>query len=320
MFNMAIVGLGAWGKKIVGSVQGRSDTVRFTTAVTRTPSKAEEFAQAQGLELGSDIRSILDDTAIHGVVICSPAHEHVAQAMAAIDAGKHVQVIKPLALTRTDAEALFAAAEKKGVFLGVAYERCFLPAADEFRRRVRSGALGKIVHVEGAYCVDRYQTMSRSDWKTDITAAPPGALADHILYMMIELVGPVEELHAQGRHLATDLSAADTSTVTLSLPGGVSGLLTALGVSPGFARLHFFGTEGWLEWRDATHLEFKPLEGDKEVIDFPAFDTLKEQVESFVAAAEGKAEYRIPKDNAIAGVAAVEAMGISAESGKPVTL
>lgn len=88
----------------------------------------------------------------------------------------------------------------------------------------------------------------------------------------------------------------------------------------GFARLHFFGTEGSLELRDAAHLEFTPVKGEKEVIEFPAFDTLKEQTESFVAAAEGRGTYRIPRDNAIACVAAVEAMGISAERGQAIRL
>lgn len=320
MFTMGIVGLGAWGRKIVGSVQGTSDAVRFKTAVTRTPSRAEDFATEKGLALGSDFSAILNDDEIDGVVVASPAHEHVGQTKAALEAGKHVQVIKPLALTREDAEDIYEIAEKKGVTLAVAYERCFLPAADEFRRRVRSGALGQIVHAEGAYCVDRYLAMTREHWKTDITAAPPGALADHILYMMIELIGPVEELHAHGLHQATDLTAADTSTVTLRLAGGVSGLLTAIGVTAGFARLHFFGTEGSLELRDAGHLEFTPVKGEKEAIDFPAFDTLKEQTESFAAAAQGKGSYRIPRDNAIAGVAAVEAMGISAARGQAIRL
>lgn len=320
MFTLAIIGLGAWGKRIVGSVQGKSDLVRFAAAATRTPSKAQAFADQAGISLGDDDRAILADDAIDGVVICSPAHQHVGQAMAAIEAGKHVQVVKPLALTRADAEALYAAADRKGVFLAPAYERCFLPAADALRRRVKSGALGRIIHAEGAYCVDRYMTMTREDWKSDITAAPPGALADHVLYMMIELVGPVAELQARGRHLATDLSAADTATVTLAFPGGATGLLTAIGVTAGFTRLHLFGTAGWAEWRDARHLEIRPLKGDKEVNDFPAFDTLREQTESFAAAAQGKAEYRIPRANAIAGVAAVEAMARSAEIGQPVTL
>ena len=320
MFNLALVGAGAWGKKLIGSVQGKSDSVRFTRAVTRTPSKVEEFTAKHGIALSDDYRTILDDDAIDGVVICSPAHQHVEQAMAAIDAGKHVQVVKPLALTKADAEALYAAADKKGVFLAVAYERCFLPAADEFRRRVKSGVLGKIIHAEGAYCVDRYLNMDPDYWKADRKAAPPGALADHILYMMIELIGPVEELQAHGKHLATTLTASDTSTVTMTLAGGASALLTAIGATESFTRLHFFGTEGWAELRGATHLEIAPRRGEKEVMDFPAFNTLKEQTESFASAALGKTDYRISRDNAIAGVAAVEAMGISAESNGPIKL
>ena len=202
----------------------------------------------------------------------------------------------------------------------VAYERCFLPAADEFRRRIRSGALGQIIHAEGAYCVDRNLSMDPDYWKADIAAAPPGALADHILYMMIELIGPVEELEAHGKHQATNLSAADTSTVTMTLAGGATALLTAIGATAGFARLHFFGTEGWAELRDATHLEIAPLKGKKEILDFPAFETLKEQTESFVTAAMGQGDYRISRDNAIAGVAAIEAMGLSAERGNPIRL
>jgi predicted dehydrogenase len=320
VFNLAIVGVGAWGKNLINSVQNKSDVVRFTRAVTRTPSKVEDFAAQHVIALSDDYRTILEDDTINGVVVSSPAHAHVEQTMAAINAGKHVQVVKPLALTRTDAEALYEAADEKGVFLAVAYERCFLPAADEFRRRVKSGALGKIIHAEGAYCVDRYLAMSPDYWKADVTAAPPGALADHILYMMIELIGPVEELQAHGKHLATDLSAADTSTVTMTLAGGASALLTAIGATANFTRLHFFGTEGWAELRDATHLEIAPRGGDREVIDFPVFDTLREQTESFASAALGKTDYRISRDNAIAGVAAVEAMGISADRNEPIRL
>ena len=320
MFNLAIVGAGAFGKRLINSVQSKSDIVRFTRAVTRTPSKVEEFAARHSIALGDNYQTILDDETIDGVIVCSPAHHHVYQTLAAIDSGKHVQVVKPLALTRTDAEALYAAADKKSVFLAVAYERCFLPAADELRRRVKAGALGQIIHAEGAYCVDRYLTMTRDDWKSDIATAPPGALADHMLYMMIELIGPVEELQAHGKHLATDLSAADTATVTMTLAGGASALLTAIGVTPGFARLHFFGTGGWAELRDATHLEIVPRGGEKEVIEFPAFDPLKEQLESFATAALGQTEYRISRDNAIAGVAAVEAMGLSAERKGPIRL
>ncbi len=320
MFDLAIVGLGAWGKRLIGSVQGKSDTVRFTRAVTRTPAKAKEFADTYEIDLGEDYDAMLADPAVDGVVVCGPGDVHVAHAMAAIEAGKHVLVVKPLALTRGDAQAIYEAADKTGVFVGLGYERCFLPAADELRRRVKAGELGRIVHAEGAYCVGRYLDMTRDNWKTDAAIAPPGALADHILYMMIELIGPVTELRATGLHLATDLDTCDTSTVTLRLAGGASGLLTAIGVTPEFARLHFFGTEGWAELRGATRLEIRPREGEATVIDFPAFDTPRAELEVFAAAATGEAEFPLSPEQAIASVAAVEAMAQSARSGETVKL
>ncbi len=320
MFDLAIIGLGAWGQRLVNSVQGVSDSVRFTRAVTRTPAKVEEFATGHSIALGSDPDAALGDASIDGVVVCSPGLQHVAQALAAIDAGKHVLVVKPLALHRRDAEAVYQAAEAKGVFVGLGYERCFLPAADELRRRVRQGALGRIVHCEGNYCVSRYLSMTGDDWKTDAAVAPPGALADHMLYMMIELIGPVEELYARGLHQATDLGVADTASVMLQFAGGASGLLSSIGITPAFARLQFFGTEGWAEIRGASRFEFRPLEGDSTVIDFPAFDTLKCQLERFAAAATGGEAFPVSREAAIAGVAAVEAMARSADSGGPVEL
>lgn len=320
MFDLAIIGLGGWGKRLIDSVQENSDSVSFKRAVTRTPAKAADFAAGHGIELGDDYRAILDDPAIAGVVVCSPGDVHVEQTLAAIDAGKHVLVIKPLALRRVDAEAIYEAADKKGVFVGMGYERCFLPAADELRRRVKAGALGQIVHAEGNYCVGRYHNMTRDSWKTDGAIAPPGALADHMLYMMIELIGPVEELTAHGSHMVTDLDVCDTCSVAMRFAGGASGQLCAIGVTADFARLQLFGDRGWAEIRGASRFEFAPLKGEREMIDFPAFDTLKCQLESFAAAALGEAEFHVSPRNAIDGVAAVEAMARSAQSGGPVRL
>jgi predicted dehydrogenase len=320
LFNLTIVGLGAWGKRLINSVQGQSESVRFARAVTRTVANARDFAEHHHIALGDDYAAALGDTSIDGVVVCGPGNVHAEHALAAIDAGKHVLVIKPFALGRSEAEAVFAAADKKGVFVGLGYERCFLPAADELRRRVAAGELGRIVHAEGAYCVGRYLNMTRDDWKTDATIAPPGALADHMLYMMIELMGPVAEVHASGLHLVTDLDVPDTATVRLRFASAASGLLTAIGVSPEFARLHFFGTEGWAELRGSSRLEIKPRGGEATVIEFPAFDTLRAQIEAFAGAATGAREFPLSPRQTIDSVAAVEAMGKSALAGGPIEL
>lgn len=318
MINLAIAGLGSWGKRLVSAVQGTSDVVRFSAAVTRTPSKVEEFAAKIGLPLGDRLDAVLDDPAIDGVVVAGPGHLHATVALQVLEANKHVMVIKPLALRRADAEALRAAAQTRGRVLAMGHDRCFLPAVDELRRRVRAGDLGRIVHAEGAFCVDRYFRLPAHDWKADATISPPGALADHMLYTMIELLGPVESLSVQARHLAAPVDRADTATVAMRFASGASGSLTAIGVTPVFQRLHLFGTEGWAEIRKNRRFEFCPLTGEASVIDFPDFNLLKCQLESFAAAVAGDAAFPVSPDDAVAGVAALDAMARSYASGETV--
>jgi hypothetical protein len=97
-------------------------------------------------------------------------------------------------------------------------------------------------------------------------------------------------------------------------------LLTAIGVTPNYARMVFFGTKGWAEVRGASRFEFTPRKGVSTVIDFPAFDALRGQLESFACAALGEADYPMSPAQSIANVAAVEAMGQSVKSGGPVLL
>ena len=320
MFDVAIIGLGSWGRRLVDAVQGTSRAIRFTAAVSRTPARIEGFAAGHGIRVSDDYVAVLGDDTIAGVVVAGPAGVHAAHALAALEAGKHVLVIKPLALSRADAEAMRAVAAANGVLLAMGYDRCFLPAIDELRRRVKAGDLGRILHAEGNFCVGRYFGLKAGDWKTDGAQSPPGSLADHMLYTMIELIGPVEELYVRaGRHVV-EVDIADTASVMLRFAGGASGLLTGIGVTADFHRLHLFGTAGWAEIRANKRFEFQPLKGDSVVTEYPAFDALKCELETFAAAAAGEAAFPVSPDDAVAGAAALEAMGKSAASGKPVIL
>lgn len=315
VLNVGIVGFGGWGRRLVSAVQGKSGRIRFAAAATRTPSRVRDFATAQGIALRDSFEALLADPAISGIVVAGPAQLHAEHAMAAIEAGKHTMVIKPLALRKSDAEALAAAARAKGVLLALGYDRCFTPAIDELRRRIAAGDLGRILHAEGNFCVDRYVGLASDDWKADAYRAMPGGLADHMLYAMIELIGPVEELQVHGLRQVSTLDLADTAMVSLLFDHATSGSLTAIGVTPTFERLHFFGSKGWAEIRGGNRFEFRPLEGRSTVTEFEPFDALKKQLETFAAAVAGEATYPVSPANAVAGVAALEAMGKSLASG-----
>ena len=69
MFNLAIVGLGAWGKRLVGSVQGKSESVRFVAAAARTPAKIADYAAERNIRVSGDAAERFEDA--DGVVIAS---------------------------------------------------------------------------------------------------------------------------------------------------------------------------------------------------------------------------------------------------------
>jgi predicted dehydrogenase len=318
LFNLAIIGLGSWGERLVESVQGKSDIVRFTHAVSRDPSRLADFSTTHGIATSDDYDAVLSDPAVDGVVVSGAGHLHAPQGIEAATAGKHVLVIKPFANYRKDAEALRDAARKSGVLAALGYDRCFSPAVHALRERV--GTLGKIIHAEGNFCVDRYRGYTAGDWKTSLESNPPGSLADHMLYTMIELVGPVAHLSAQGMSQVVTEDFVDSSTVMMRFSSGASGSLTAIGVTPIFHRLHLFGSEGWAEIRGNTWLEVHTRQGKPEILNLAPTDMLKAELETFAAAASGTAKWPVSMEVAIAGVAALEAMRDSARSGKPVVM
>src|SRR5581483_12000432 len=119
MLNVGIIGLGGWGRRLVEAVQGKSDRIRFAAAVTGTPAKSDAFAAKHGLQVRNDLTSMLADASIDAVVSTGPAGLHAAHSLAALEAGKPVLAVKPMALKRADAEALRAAAQKNRVLLAL---------------------------------------------------------------------------------------------------------------------------------------------------------------------------------------------------------
>jgi predicted dehydrogenase len=312
VFKLGIVGLGAWGKRLVNSVHGKSDTVTFTAAATRTPSKVAEFTAERNIRITAAAADIYGE--VDGIVIAGHAAWHASDAMAAVEAGKPVLVIKPLATTKADAEALCAKAAEKGVIAAMGYDRCFAPAMEALRKRVAAGDLGRIFHASGDFSVDRMLSFGADTWKADPETNPPGSLADHMMYMMIELMGPVSALSVDATRQVVAHDFSDTASVTLRFAGGQTGTLTAIGVAPNYNRLHVYGEKGWAEMRGTNRLEYQPRDGEMVVDDCDPVDMCREQLERFAAAAQGKADWPVPPEDGINGVAALEAMLTSTRS------
>ncbi|GAB3271609.1 Gfo/Idh/MocA family protein [Arthrobacter pigmenti] len=146
----------------------------------------EQVAQAAARfgweESSTDWRTVLERDDVDIVDICAPGHLHAELATAALEAGKHVIVEKPLANTLTEAEDMAAAARKAraaGVHSMVGFNYRRLPALTEAKRMVADGTLGTIRQVKISYLQDWLADAGAPmSWRLRSETAGSGALGD----------------------------------------------------------------------------------------------------------------------------------------------
>ena len=216
MIRAAIVGLGTWGRNLVASVQGRSESIQFVAGATRTPAKAAGFAAQQGIRMADAYEALLADPGVDAVVLATPHSLHEAEIVAAAHAGKHVFVEKPLGLDHADARRAVAACNEAGVTLAVGYNWRFQPALREIRRLFDTGSLGKLLHLEGNFCGPSAYRFGREHWRHDPGEVPAGGMTGrgvHVVDAMLYLAGRIESVAAQSHRLAQDFGVDDTTSM-----------------------------------------------------------------------------------------------------------
>ncbi len=329
MINAAIVGLGWWGKTLVESLPG-SDAMRFVAGTTRTVSaETQAFARQHELRLAASYEALLADPQVDAVVLATPPLGHRAQVIAAAQAGKHVFCEKPFTFSKGDAEAAVQAVRKARVALALGYNRRFHPEMAKLRERIRSGALGTILHVECTMTVPNALFLKPAAWRANRAEAPCGGLAPlgvHAIDAMIDLCGEIGEVYCVNTRRAAPL-VDDTTTVTLVHRNGVtSSFNCSLATAPNY-RVAVYGTRGLAETdRNLGAFRFSPAP-DKpghpppvqpEIIDHKGANPLKAGLEAFAAAIRGDAPFPISAEQIVHGVAVFEAIVKSAKTGRPV--
>jgi predicted dehydrogenase len=309
MITAAIVGLGRWGRTLVGAVQGKSERLRFTHAVVRREAPHREFAAAHGLGLSDDYDAVLADGGIDAIVIATPHSLHCRQVTAAAQAGKHVFCEKPLSLAATEAASAVAACERAGVVLGIGTDKRFHPAVGELIRLVKTGELGQPIHLEAHFSNE--VAGSFSPWRFAPAESPAGGLTGtgiHMLDAMIALAGSVRRVQAQLLAHKPPPDPLDSLSVLIEFASGASGLLAAVRSTPMFARLHAFARHASAEMRGPTELVMRRSGAEPQCQRFAPVDTVRANLEAFADAAAGIAPYPIPPAQIMAVTAACEAV------------
>ena len=164
MLNVAVVGLGWWGRTIVSVLRG-STRLRVAKAVEVNAAAAAALNAQHGIPVVSEFSNVLRDPSIKGVVLCTPHTQHTDQIVAAAQAGKHVFCEKPLSMNRADALRAIDAVNANKVALAVGHERRFEPPVIELMRVVKSGELGVPLQIEANFSQDKFLSLPADNWR-----------------------------------------------------------------------------------------------------------------------------------------------------------
>lgn len=148
--QIAVIGSGYWGRNYVRNLQGLPEA-RLTWVCDLSEEARRRAAQlAPGARLSARLEEVLADPELEAVVISTNAAHHHAHAVAALRAGKHVLVEKPMAVSVAEAEAMVSEAEQSGRRLMVGHLMLFHPAVDRLRELIESGELGRVYYMYAA--------------------------------------------------------------------------------------------------------------------------------------------------------------------------
>ena len=326
MLNVAVVGLGWWGRIIAQQLRGHSQ-IRVAMAVDTDVEAARAFAAQQDLILIGEYEQALAASDIDAVILCTPHTLHARQIVAAARAGKHVFCEKPLALTRADAIEAVSAIEAAGRVLGIGHERRFEPPIQDLRTLYENGALGRLLQIEANFSQDKFLSMPAGNWRMSDAEAPAGPLTAtgiHLLDLSVSFAGAAEHVFASVRQLDSELVNGDSLAILAQFKSGACALISAILATPFDGRFALYGSKGWAEVRDRSHPESPSgwslthvLRGQQRTtIDYPPAQSVLGNLEAFGAAIEGRAPYPVPHEQMIQTIALLEATVASTQSNR----
>jgi len=147
MKNLAIAGVGAWGKNLLRNFYNLGGGA-LVLACDEDQGRLDWLkSNYSGVDTTTEYSDIIKRDDIEAVVLATPPAAHFDMAMAAIEAGKDVFVEKPLVLSVSDGEKLVEAAEKANRIIMVGHIMVYHPATLFLKKQIEEGTLGKIYYL-----------------------------------------------------------------------------------------------------------------------------------------------------------------------------
>ncbi len=226
-----LIGCGDISRKRVAPALRDLENCDFVGVCRGRPALAAAFAKEfDARKSFADWKSLLADDETKAVYIATPVNQHVAQTIAAAEAGKHVLCEKPLGLTVDECDRMIDACRAHRVHLGVAYYRHFYPIIDRIKRILASGEVGKpaIVQINAFERFDPAADDPRT-WllnKAEAGGGPMFSFGCHRIELMLNVFGPIKNASGFIANIRYDTEVEDTSAAMLEFASGARGMLT----------------------------------------------------------------------------------------------
>jgi len=228
-----IVGCGDVVRKRVADAIKHDPDSTLIAGCRRDLQKLNAFCQAYQVERGyTEASSLITADDIDAVYIATPVYLHAEQAIAALDAGKHVLVEKPMAMNAEQCQQMIAAAKRNDRRLGVAYYRRFYPAYQRMKDLFGQGQLGSLlgINIVTSAPIDM-QPGEDGYWRVELDQGGGGPLMDvgsHRLDLLIDLLGQPNRVLAHHSRVDQTYESENVSSLLMEFSGGVQVTLKCL--------------------------------------------------------------------------------------------
>ena len=247
--RLGIVGMGNMGSVHARQMlEGRVPRMQLAAVCDSNPEKLAPFAPTRGF---TDFPALLASGAVDAVLIATPHFAHTSMGMAALKAGLHVLVEKPISVHKADAERLLAAHQNPGQVFAAMFNQRTDPRYQFLRRLIQAGELGPIRRINWTI-TDWFRSQayySSGGWRASWAGEGGGVLLNqspHQLDLWWWLFGQPAKVRAFcqfGRFHKVEVE--DSVTAFLEYADGAQGVfITTTGEAPGTNRLEVAADRG----------------------------------------------------------------------------
>ena len=227
--SFGLIGCSGIAKKHAESLR-RIEGVALSAVCDLNAAKAEQLAQAYGVNHYADYHQMLESEKIDVLSVLTPSGDHAERVLDLVQYRKHIVVEKPMALRLEDADQVIRACDEAGIKLFVVKQNRYNKPIQALRTAVEAGRFGKLVmgtvRVRWCRTQEYYNAASwRGTWAWD-----GGVLtnqASHHIDMLEWMMGEVECVNAMTARRVVDIEAEDTGAAIVRFRNGALGVIEA---------------------------------------------------------------------------------------------